>query len=239
MRLPLDRLLVVGTAGLATLLAGVTVTQAVSQPKVTAFNTLDVQRINLREADGTIRLVISNRGQFPGIIWHNKDYPHPSRDNAAGWIFLNNEGTENGGLIFGGAKDKDGKVHGFGHLSFDQYENDQVLALEQSESDGHRAAGLSISDRPDKSMNIPELMRVMKLPEGAAKTAAMAGLKDQGFGGASRMFFGKQEGTATLALKDAGSKTRLRVTVAPRGEAAIEFMGADGKVVRSLTPTAG
>lgn len=239
MRLPLDKLLVAGTAGLATVLAGVTVTQAVSQPKTQVFDTLDVQRINLREADGTIRLVISNRGQFPGIIWRNKDYPHPSRNNAAGWIFLNDEGTENGGLIFGGHKGPDGKVSGFGHLSFDQYENDQVLSLEQTEEDGHRQAGVTVMDRPDKAMSIPELMRVMKLPDGPERTAAMAGLKDQGFGGASRMFFGKQEGTAALALKDAGSKTRLRLSVTPKGETAIEFLDADGKVVRAVTPTAG
>lgn len=239
MKLPFDKLLVAGVAGLATLLAGVTVTQAISQPKTATFDTLDVQRINLREADGTMRLVISNKGQFPGIIWRNKDYPHPSRNNAAGWIFLNDEGTENGGLIFGGAKDPDGKVHGFGHLSFDQYENDQVLSLEQSEEAGHRQAGVAIMDRPDQSMNLPELMRVMKLPDGPEKTAAMAGLKDQGFGGASRMFFGKQEGTAMLTLKDGASKPRLRVSVTPKGETAIEFIDADGKVVRSMTPTAG
>jgi hypothetical protein len=239
MRLPFDKLLVAGTAGLATLLAGVTVTQAVSQPKTQAFNTLEVQRINLREKDGTLRLVISNRGEFPGIIWRNRNYPHPSRDNAAGWIFLNDEGTENGGLIFGGKKSADGKVSGFGHLSFDQYENDQVLALEQSERDGHRSAGLAISDRPDAAMDIPELMRVMKLPDGPEKTAAMAGLKDHGFGGVARLEFGKEEGSTALAMHDAAGKIRLLVTVTPAGEAAIKFMDADGKVLRSVTPTAG
>lgn len=239
MGLPFDKLLIAGTAGLATVLAGVTVTQAISQPKTQVFDTLDVQRINLREKDGRLKLVISNRGQFPGIIWRGKDYPHPSRNNAAGWIFFNDEGTENGGLIFGGGKDANGKVHGFGHLSFDQYENDQVVSLEQSESDGHRAAGVTIMDRPDASMDVPELMRVMKLPDGPEKTAAMQGLKDKGFGGASRLFFGKEEGTAALVMKDANSKSRLRVSVSPKGEASIDFLDADGKVVRSVTPTAG
>jgi hypothetical protein len=239
MKLPLNGLLIASAVGLSTVLAGVSVTGAVSAPKVQAFDTLEVQRINLREKDGTLRMVLSNRAEFPGIIWRNQDHPHPNRSNAAGMLFFNDEGTENGGLIYGAAKGPDGKVQGFGHLSFDQYENDQVLALEQSESDGHRQAGLTIMDRPDASMNVPELMRVMKLPEGPEKTAAMKGLESQGFGGASRLFIGKQEGTVALSLKDATSKTRLRVRVTPQGETAIEFVDAEGKVARAITPTAG
>jgi hypothetical protein len=32
---------------------------------------------------------------------------------------MNDEGTESGGLIWGGLKQKDGKIENFGHLSFD------------------------------------------------------------------------------------------------------------------------
>jgi hypothetical protein len=239
MKLPLDKLLAASTAALATVLAGVTVTQAISEPKTQAFRTLDVQRVNLREADGTLRLVMAGKSSFPGIIWKGKDYPHPSRNNAAGWIFLNDEGTENGGMIWGAHKGPDGKVSGFGHLSFDQYENDQVVSLEQGEEDGHRAAGLTIMDRPDQSMDIAALMRAMAMKDGPEKQKAMAGLANAGFGGASRLLFGKQEGTAQLLLKDANSKPRLRARVTPTGEAAIEFLDADGKVVRAMTPKAG
>lgn len=239
MKLPLDKLLAASTAVLATLVAGVTVTQAVSEPKTQAFRTLDVQRVNLREADGTLRLVMAGKSSFPGIIWRGKDYPHPSRDNAAGWIFLNDEGTENGGMIWGAHKGPDGKVSGFGHLSFDQYENDQVVSLEQGEEDGHRTAGLSIMDRPDKSMDVPALMAAMAMKDGPDKQTAMAGLAEKGFGGAGRLFIGKEEGTSQLLLKDANAKARLRVRVTPGGEAAIEFLDADGKVVRAMTPKAG
>jgi hypothetical protein len=239
MKLPLDKLLAASTAALATILAGVTVTQAVSQPKTQAFRTLDVQRVNLREQDGTLRMVMAGKSSFPGIIWRNKDYPHPSRNNAAGWIFLNDEGTENGGMIWGAKKEPDGRVHGFGHLSFDQYENDQVVSLEQSEDSGHRRAGLTIMDRPDQSMDIPALTRTMAMKDGPEKQKALQDLASHGFGGQSRLFFGKQEGTAELSLKDGASKPRLRARVAPDGDAAIEFLDADGKVVRALTPKAG
>jgi hypothetical protein len=239
MKLPLDKLLAASTAALATVLAGVTVTQAVSQPKTQAFRTLDVQRVNLREADGTLRLVMASRSSFPGIIWKGKDYPHPNRNDAAGWIFLNDEGTENGGLIWGAKKGPDGKVSGYGHLSFDQYENDQVVTLEQSEEDGHRQAGLRINDRPDRAMDVAALSRIGAMKDGPEKTKAMEGLSKLGFGGASRLFIGKNEGTSQLILKDANSKARLRVRVAPGGEAAIEFLDADGKMLRSVTPAAG
>jgi hypothetical protein len=239
MKLPLDKLLAASTAVLATVLAGVTVTQAISQPKTQAFRTLDVQRVNLREADGTLRLVMAGKSSFPGIIWKGKDYPHPNRNDAAGWIFLNDEGTENGGLIWGARKAADGKVSGYGHLSFDQYENDQVLTLEQSEEDGHRQAGLRINDRPDQSMDVAELSRIGAMKDGPEKTKALEGLSQKGFGGASRLFIGKNEGTSQVILKDAASKPRLRARVDANGEAAIEFLDADGKVVRSVTPTAG
>jgi hypothetical protein len=72
----------------------------------------------------------------------------------SGLIFINDEGTENGGLVFSGSK-SNGKVDGSGHLSFDQYDQDQVVTLEQTEEDGQRAAGLTNADRPDADQPLP------------------------------------------------------------------------------------
>jgi hypothetical protein len=77
-----------------------------------SFDQITVRRINVVEPDGTTRLVISNHADFPGAYF-----------------------TENGGLIFGGKKDKDGTAHSWGHLSFDQYQRDQTMVLE-SNNDG-------------------------------------------------------------------------------------------------------
>src|ERR1700760_2555751 len=89
-----------------------------------AFDEITVHRINVVEPDGTLRLVISNKAAFPGIIVRGKETPHPDR-STAGMLFFNDEGTENGGLSFGGRKDKEGKSSSYGHLSFDQYEHGQ------------------------------------------------------------------------------------------------------------------
>jgi len=84
-----------------------------------------------------IRLVISDKSKAPGIIVKGKEYPHPDR-KSAGMIFYNDEGTENGGLIFGGDRSEDGTKHSSGHLSFDAYEQDQAMALDSTQSGGER-----------------------------------------------------------------------------------------------------
>lgn len=47
-------------------------------PAATKFDTIDVQRINVREPDGTLRLAISNHALIPGLIYDGKEYPHPT-----------------------------------------------------------------------------------------------------------------------------------------------------------------
>src|SRR5579862_9390502 len=110
----------------ATVLSGFA--QTAAQKKV-SFDEIDVHRINVVEPDGTLRLVISNKASFPGIIINGKEHPHPNR-TTGGMLFFNDEGTENGGMIWGGAKDKDGKISNYGHLSFDEYLQDQVFTID-------------------------------------------------------------------------------------------------------------
>ncbi|HEU5398350.1 MAG TPA: hypothetical protein VFV77_03650, partial [Gammaproteobacteria bacterium] len=43
---------------------------------------LDVQRINVVEPDGTLRMVISDKADFPGAIFKGKELPHPDRKTA-------------------------------------------------------------------------------------------------------------------------------------------------------------
>lgn len=224
-------------AGLLTAAAAVALLSGAVSSRNSRLDTLDVQRINLREADGTLRLVISNKARFPGGIFKGREYAF-DRDTA-GMIFYNDEGTENGGLIFGGKTDAQGRVSGYGHLSFDQYQQDQVLQLVQQEESGQRSAGLSINDRPHASMEplVAENAAMQKMSD-AERKARMDELM-QGEPNASRLFIGKNEARAALVnLKDAAGRTRLRLQVAADGAASIEFLDADGKVQQRLTPTA-
>jgi len=239
MKIRTSRLLLAYSAVVMTAVAGVSVTKAVSQPKVTAFDTIDVQRLNVREADGSLRMAISNKALFPGLILKGKEYPHETRRNAAGMIMFDDEGTEDGGLIFGGLKDKDGKVSSFGHLSFDQYMQDQVVNLEHWEEDGKRAAGLYINDMPDAPMDMERFSRIGAMKDGPEKQAEIAKLKAEKLIGQRRISIAKEAGTALLVLRDADGKARLVMKVAPEGAASIDFMDADGKTVRTVTPAAG
>ncbi|HXN96291.1 MAG TPA: hypothetical protein VN879_17415, partial [Candidatus Acidoferrales bacterium] len=68
--------------------------------KKASFDEISVRRINIVEPDGTTRMILSNKTDAPGLIIRRKEYPHPDR-KSAGVIFFDDEGTENGGLIFG------------------------------------------------------------------------------------------------------------------------------------------
>jgi hypothetical protein len=237
----LNKLLVGYSAVLTTALTGAMVTQAVSGPAKAVYQEIDVQRINIREKDGTLRMVISNTDRMPGIIYKGVDYPHPNR-KTAGMLFFNEEGTENGGLSFGGRRDKDGKVVGSsGHLSFDQFEQDQVVALNQSESpDGTRRAGLTISDRPDAAMPFTEMGKYASAPPAEQKAMMDRWIAEKRLGNKNRLFLGKTpDRSSAVMLSDADGRPRILLQVKPGGEAAIQFLDDAGKVVKTVSPTAG
>jgi hypothetical protein len=123
------------TAALLFTVTNVT-TGLAAPPKKVSFEEIDVTRINVVEPDGTLRLVISDKTRFPGLIVKGKEYPHDRK--TAGVLFFDDEGTENGGLIFGGMKDKSGKVSTYGHLSFDKYMQDQVFTIDASDDGGRK-----------------------------------------------------------------------------------------------------
>jgi hypothetical protein len=235
------RVLIGYSAVLTTILSGAMVTQAVGGPAKAVFQEIDVQRINVREGDGTLRLVISNTDQSPGIIYKGTDYPHPNR-KTAGMIFFNEEGTENGGLSFGGRRDAQGRVVGSGgHLSFDQFEQDQVVALNQSEDpSGNRRAGLTITDRPDKAMPFAEMADYAKADPARRKAMLDRWIAEDRIGAKTRLFLGKTPDRASsLVLSDVEGRARILLQVRADGEASIQFLDAAGKVVKTVSPSAG
>ncbi len=165
-----------------------------SEPNA-SFDQITVHRINVIEPDGTTRLVISNNAEFPGAYYNGTEYPRTDRD-ATGMLFNNEEGTENGGLIFGGKKDKDGSAHSWGHLSFDEYEQDQTTVIE-SDSDGDsRNTYYGVNDISAKWSLTPEVMadwqRWKAMPSGPEREAARKALATKYPGGiVNRGYFGR------------------------------------------------
>jgi hypothetical protein len=76
----------------------------------------NVQRINVVEPDGTLRLVLSNHSRLPGVIVRGKERPFARPQ--AGMLFYNDEGTENGGLVFGAAQERQRGDRGLGWQPF-------------------------------------------------------------------------------------------------------------------------
>lgn len=142
-----NRFLVVYSAIVTAAFAVTVFTGFSRQPSSLQLKELTVERINVVEPDGTPRMVISDQHDFPGLIIKGHDFPR--NRHTAGMLFFDNEGSENGGLVFGGSKGKDGKPISYGHLSFDKYMQTQTLVIEAQQHDGSYSKGLSVVDQPD------------------------------------------------------------------------------------------
>jgi hypothetical protein len=218
-----------------TLLVGVLALAAFSQAnQKTKFAEIDVERINIVEKDGKLKMVISNgERQHPGVI----DGRMLARKRPPGMLFFNDRGDECGGLSFNGDQ-KDGKGNAGGLLAFDRFNQDQTVAIQYSEGNGQYSSGLRVWDRPDTSLGevVDKLQAIEKMPDGAEKTQAMQKLRETAApGAAQRVFVGKtREKAAALTLADAQGRTRVLLSVDAQGAAKLEFLDEKGAVVHRL-----
>lgn len=230
----------VGYAAGATAALGATFLMGAAAQEKTAFEEIDVQRINIVEPDGTLRMTLSNRELFPELIFHGVEHKHPGRDTA-GILFFNDEGTENGGLTFGGYKDENGVTHTTGHLSFDQYDQDQVFRIFHYQTGERTTAGMEVSDRPMKPIDLDIVDRLAEADTAEEREALTQEAVESGaFGNAPRVFLGKTpERASRLALKDGEGRERIVLEVTEGGEASVVFLDEAGEIQRRLTPEAG
>ncbi|HEY4093769.1 MAG TPA: hypothetical protein VGN46_19860 [Luteibacter sp.] len=201
-----------------------------SPPAAARFTTIDVQRINVREPDGTLRMVVSNHASMPGYIVGKKEFAHPNRPEA-GMIFYNNEGIENGGLVFDG-KSADGKPMNSGSFTFDRYRQDQTIQMETVEDGAKRHAGFSINDRSDEPLDVEALLKLRNQPPSPALNAAV--LKAGGTMSRRAWLGRSDDGKAALVLSDPQGRPRLTLSVAEDGTPSVDFLDAAGKITRTL-----
>ena len=224
-------------AGVLTLAVATALLTGATTGSKASFEEIDVQRLNLREPDGTLRYVLSSSARFPGGIIKGKEYAHPRPQ--AGMLFYNDEGSEVGGLIFAGSKDASGKVRSGGSLTFDRYEQDQIVQIMGLDRGGDRVlAGMQISDRPTRSITIDleEMPTLETMPE-EERNALMAARRAENHYGADRLFVGRNGGgDATLLLSDAKGNPRMQLKVTPGGAASIDFLDEQGEVTGQVTP---
>src|SRR6185436_13578157 len=110
---------------------------------------ITVERINVVDANGTLRLVISNKDrQHPGVIGGKTlQRPRP----YAGLLFFNDQGDEAGGLTLTG-REENGRRRANAGLMFDQLGQDQTIGFEYTEEDRQRSAGFKVWDRPESPL---------------------------------------------------------------------------------------
>ena len=222
-------------SGVLTIVLAVSMLCGFASKKKTSFDEIDVHRINVVEPDGTIRLVLSNKAQFPGVIMKGKEYPHPNR-KFAGMLFFNDEGTEMGGLGFSGMIDKNGKVSSTGTLSFDQYMQDEVFTIDAYEEDGKRYSGIKVMDRPDYSVEeeFALMQRVAKLPPPEQKVE-MDKFYAQRERAHPRLKLGREgDSSVGLRLRDTQGRDRIIIMVKPDGTPTLQFLDQTGKVISQL-----
>jgi hypothetical protein len=204
------------------------------------FTEIDVERINVVEKNGNLRMVISNRERSIGPIYKGKPFGYAG-GSRPGIIFFNDEGTENGGLSFSGQQNPDGTYRAQSGFSFDQFNQDQVLYLQYNDNNGRRNMGLTVADRID--LDIYELVAerdsVMKVhPQGPARDSALRKWAQPRNGVpivAERVYVGRNVNKAAVVnLSDRDGKPRIRIMVDSLGTPSLEFLDATGRVTSRL-----
>ena len=218
---------------------------AFRQSQKTRFTEIDVERINVVEKDGKLRLTISNAERLPQPIIGGKSYPLRGGTGAGsgGMIFFNDEGNENGGLVYAGHKTATG-YRANGHLTFDQFDQDETVSFSYSDVDGRARAGFTIADRSSIPIKIfaDSAMAFQALPDGPEKTRRLQALRDSPVGEAGkstlRVFVGKTpDRSSVLLLADPSGRPRIRLTVDSAGTPGMDFLDESGHTVRRYPTT--
>ncbi len=218
-------------SGALTLVLAVIALSAARAPKKASFDELTVQRINVVEPDGTLRLVIANRARWPGS--YVKGVEKPRDRSGTGLMFLDGEGTEMGALAWDGGSDK-GKGGSNGHLSFDRYQGDQMFVVNSGGSGDETQTTLGINDSfTGIEKVLDEDQRIEKLPKDQQE-AAYAKLNRE-FPFTHRIELRRDtDKSAQILMKDTEGRNRIVLKVSPAGDPSIELLDEKGKAVGRL-----
>ncbi|PYX11175.1 MAG: hypothetical protein DMG85_06510 [Acidobacteria bacterium] len=174
------------------------------------FGIITARRINIVEPDGTVRLTISNRADFPGGWYHKKESPRPVPD---------------------------GTIENHGHLSLDQYEENQVFALDAGQEGKDKFSQITIADQGDYPIEEKRRAeeRIGKLPEDKQDDAWKEFFATHRHD-VNRLVLGRaRDGSVGLTLRDGSGKVRILLNVQSDGKPVLQFLDDSGKVVSELT----
>jgi hypothetical protein len=197
---------------------------------------LSVERLNVVDSTGALALVLSSAARLPGGTFGGREYPQAfvGRGRSAGMIFFNEVGDEVGGLIYEGHQ-QDSSYQAFGHLSFDQWKQNQVVAVQYQDNGEARGAGLRVWDRPTEvplEAQFALAAEMLAAPAGRVRdslNAARLQVREQ-VQGTPRLFVGSQNRKALLELRDTEGRVRIEMAVDSMGTAQLTFFDSEGRV---------
>jgi hypothetical protein len=207
----------------------------------TKFEEIDVERINIVEKDGTLKLALFNSSRLKKGLSQRQ-----GEGSVAGMLFYNEEGHECGGLTYRGKKIDGGQQASAG-LMFDGYRQDQTVALQHIEyKDSVESSvhdGLTINYRPDRSM-VKQEYQFYKFIDSIKETkeekdSMEDAMASQGKIMTRRLFIGTKRGTQNneiqdetgLYIKNRLGKDAIRLYVDKNNTPHLEMLDSTGKIV--------
>ncbi len=166
---------------------------------------LSVERINIVDPSGGLRMVLANAERFPLPRLGGKEYPRAV--SPAGIVFYDAKGNEIGGVAMTDAKQ--GRVSA---LAFDYPNYDALGLVTRVSADGKSAlSGFQINSRPPPELDVLQASKVVQ----------------------RRIAIHNENENAEILLADPQGRERIRLRVDPQGNARIEVLDAQGKVTFS------
>ena len=152
-------------------------------------------------------------------------------------LFMSEDGTEQGGLIWGAGQLPDGTIENHGHLSLDQYEENQIFALDAGQEGKDKFSRITIADQGDYPVEEKRKAedQIGKLPadkQDAAWEAFFATHRHD----VKRLVLGRApDGSVGLDLRDGNGQVRILLQVQSDGKGVLRFLDDSGKVVSEFT----
>lgn len=181
--------------------AAVLLTGAKSPPR--HFEQLTVERLDIVDADGKTRVVLANQQRFPPPMLNGETFKRAV--TPAGLVFYDRKGNEVGGLAL---TDVDaGKVSA---LAFDNPNMDAIGLMTRIGADGEPiSSGLQINQA------VPSRVKVLDAARQAKRRIAIQNAGND----------------AEILMADAEGRDRIVMRVDRNGQARIEVLDAEGKVL--------
>lgn len=201
-----------------------------SNNRIVKFDEIDVQRINIIESDGSLKMVISNKErQHPGIC--NGKVIEREEPRAPGILFFNHLGDEMGGIMYG----ENGKDGHFGTFTWDKVRSDQTMGYRYIEdSEGNYESGIQMWQRPNFPSEVELALRdsVSNITSDTERKKAIKELIEEGKITRRRMFIGKNRNDdSVIEMLDKQGNSRLALMVSSDGTPQLIFLDEEGSII--------